>query len=153
MHKGLTKEMIIRGVENTLAVGISPGLNIIYGNINEPLSAIDEAVEFLLKYDDHAQLRTIASVTPYPGCELYQYAIDKGLLEGPEDFYENKHVNSDLMAVNFTQYTDEEVYNKLYEANMRLIDNYIRNQRNSYEKICKDLYLNKDANFRGFRQT
>lgn len=153
MHKGLTKEMIIRGVENTLAVGISPGLNIIYGNINEPLSAIDEAVEFLLKYDDHAQLRTIRPVTPYPGCELYQYAIDKGLLEGPEDFYENKHVNSDLMAVNFTQYTDEEVYNKLYEANMRLIDNYIKNQRNSYEKICKDLYLNKDAKFRGFRQT
>ena len=153
MHKGLTKEMIVRGVENTLAVGISPGLNIIYGNINEPLSAIDEAVEFLLKYDDHAQLRTIRPVTPYPGCELYQYAIDKGLLEGPEDFYENKHVNSDLMAVNFTQYTDEEVYNKLYEANIRLIDNYIRNQRNSYEKICKDLYLNKDANFRGFRQT
>lgn len=59
MHKGLTKDMIIRGIENTLEVGISPGLNIIYGNINEPIETIDDDVEFLLKYDDHAQLRTI----------------------------------------------------------------------------------------------
>lgn len=71
MHKGLTRDMIIRGIENTLNIGISPGLNIIYGNINEPLSAIDDAVQFLLKYDDHTQLRTIRPVTPYPGTELF----------------------------------------------------------------------------------
>lgn len=80
MHKGLTKKMIIKGVENTLKVGISPGLNLIYGNINEPLSAIEDAVDFLLKYDDHAQLRTIRPVTPYPGTELFDYAIEKGLI-------------------------------------------------------------------------
>ena len=67
--------------ENTLEVGISPGLNIIYGNINEPLSAIDDAVEFLLKYDDHAQMRTIRPVTPYPGSELFDYAINKCLAQ------------------------------------------------------------------------
>jgi len=153
MHKALTKKMIIRGIENTLSVGISPGLNIIYGNINEPLSAIDDAVDFLLKYDDHAQLRTIRPVTPYPGCELYYYAIEKGLLKDAEDFYENKHTNSDLIAVNFTQYSDEEIYNKLYEANMKLIERYINVQKQNYENTCKKLYFNKDASFRGFRQT
>lgn len=153
MHKGLTKEMIVRGVENTLEVGISPGLNIIYGNINEPLSAIDDAVEFLLKYDDHAQLRTIRPVTPYPGCELYEYAIEKGMIKDAEDFYENKHTNSDLMSVNFTQYSDEEVYQKLYEANMKLINHYVEVQKEKYGLTCKDLYFNKNAAFRGFRQT
>lgn len=153
MHKGLTRKMIVRGIENTLSVGISPGLNIIYGNINEPISAIDDAVEFLLKYDDHAQLRTIRPVTPYPGTELFQYAIDKGLLKDTEDFYENKHVNSDLLAVNFTQYTDEEVHRKLYEANMKLIERYLEVQKKHYEETCRDLYLNRDVNFRGFRQT
>lgn len=153
MHKGLTKEMIIRGIENTLEVGISPGLNIIYGNINEPLSALDEAVEFLLKYDDHSQLRTIRPVTPYPGCELYYYAIEKGLIKDAEDFYENKCLNSDLLTVNFTQYSDEEVYNKLYETNMKLINRNIEVQRENYEKVCKDLYYNKNTEFRGFRQT
>lgn len=153
MHKGLTKDMIVRGVENTLEIGISPGLNIIYGNIDEPLSAIDDAVEFLLKYDDHAQLRTIRPVTPYPGTELFQYAIEQGLVKDVEDFYENKHLNSDLLSVNFTQYSDEEIYEKLYEANMRLISKYVDVNKENMEKVCKDLYYNKNIAFRGFRQT
>lgn len=153
MHKGLTRDMIIRGVENTLQVGISPGLNIIYGNINEPLSAIDDAVEFLLKYDDHAQMRTIRPVTPYPGTELFDYAVEKGLLKDTADFYENKHINSDLLAVNFTQYTDDEIYEALYNANMRLIHRYQELQMENAERICDDLYHNKNAEFRGFRQS
>lgn len=153
MHKGLTRKMIIRGIENTLQVGISPGLNIIYGNINEPLSAIDDAVEFLLKYDDHAQMRTLRPVTPYPGTELFEYAIEHGMVKDTEDFYENKHVNSDLLAVNFTQYSDEEVYEALYRANMRLIKRYSGVQMEMSERLCKDLYYNKNAAFRGFRQT
>lgn len=153
MHKGLTRDMIIRGVENTLETGISPGLNIIYGNINEPISAIDDAVEFLLKYDDHAQMRTIRPVTPYPGSELFDYAVEHHLLEGTADFYENKHVNSDLLSVNFTQYTDEEIYDALYNANMKLIKRYQELQAERTAEICADLYLNKNAAFRGFRQT
>lgn len=153
MHKGLTRDMIIRGVENTLKVGISPGLNIIYGNINEPLSAIDDAVEFLLKYDDHSQMRTIRPVTPYPGTELFEYALEHNLVESTQDFYENKHLNSDLIAVNFTKYTDEEVYDALYHANMKLIERYQEIQRENSEKICRDLYYNKNVAFRGYRQT
>lgn len=151
MHKCLTKQMIIEGIENTLKVGISPGLNIIYGNINEPISVLDDDVEFLLKYDDHAQLRTIRPVTPYPGTELFDIAIKKGLLKDTEDFYENKHTNSDLLSVNFTQYTDDEVHQGLYKANMRLIENYINNQKEGYGKTCKDLYYRHNAAFRGFR--
>lgn len=151
MHKALTKDIIVRGIENTLKVGISPGLNLIYGNIDEPLSAIDDAVEFLLKYDDHAQLRTIRPVTPYPGTELFDYCIEKGFIKDVEDFYENKHLNSDLLAVNLTQHSDEEIYNKLYEANMILIKKYLEHQNNRYVNTCKDLYLNKNSNFRGFR--
>lgn len=153
MHKGLTREMIIRGIENTLQVGISPGLNIIYGNINEPLSAIDDAVEFLLKYDDHAQMRTIRPVTPYPGSELFEIAVKNGLIKDTEDFYENKHSNSDLLTVNFTKNTEEEIYEALYRANIKLIKKYQEVQFETSMKICKDLYYNRNASFRGFRQT
>lgn len=153
MHKGWTKKMIIKGVENTLKVGISPGLNLIYGNINEPLSAIEDAVDFLLKYDDHSQLRTIRPVTPYPGTELFDYAIEKGLIKDTEDFYEHKHLNSDLLAVNFTQYSDEEIYDALYKANMKLIDRYQQVQGKNMENTCRDLYMNRNINFRGFRNT
>ena len=153
MHKGLTKEIIVKGIENTLSVGISPGLNIIYGNIDEPISAIDEAVEFLLKYDDHSQLRTIRPVTPYPGSELFDYAVSHGLLKDTEDFYEKRHNNSDLLSVNFTQYDDDTIYEALYNANMKLIKRHQEVLFEGYEKVCKDLYFNKNDKFRGFRQT
>lgn len=153
MHKALTKKMIIEGIENTLKVGISPGLNIIYGNINEPLSAIDDAVEFLLKYDDHAQLRTIRPVTPYPGCELFKIAKEKGLVKDTADFYENKHTNSDLLAINFTKYSDEQIYEALHRANMKLINRYIENTKETMRKNCSNLYVNRDISFRGFRQS
>lgn len=151
MKKGLTVKMIHEGIRNTLDVGISPGLNIIFGNIGETKDSLQKGVDFLLKYDDHAQLRTIRPVTPYPGSPLYYYAIKKGLLKGPKDFYEKKHVNSDLLAVNFTDMTDKEFHQALFEANITLLQAY-------FDQACKEaiasarrLYLNYDTAFRGFR--
>ena len=153
MKKGLTTEQIIKGVEATLEAGISPGLNIIFGNIGENKEILMKGVEFLLKYDDGAQLRTIRPVTPYPGSPLYYHAMEKGLLRDCEDFYENKHINADLVAVNFTDMSDDEFHQSLLEANSILLKNYYNNKlKNSLEET-KNLYLKKDVNFRGFRQT
>lgn len=152
MHKALTTEQIVSGIEATLAEGISPGFNIIFGNIGENAETLRKGVEFLLKYDDGAQLRTIRPVTPYPGSALYYHAIEKGLLKDCGDFYENKHMNSDLMAVNFTDMTDDEYHMALFEANKRLMENYYRKKTAAMIEEAKNLYLNKNVNFRGFRQ-
>lgn len=153
MNKALTVNQIINGIENTLACGISPGYNIIFGNIGETKESLKKGVDFLLKYDDHSQLRTIRPVTPYPGSPLYYHAIEKGLLKDCEDFYENKHLNSDLLAVNFTDMTDDEVHAALCEANKTLIKHYYLNKLETSNNICDDLYLNRNTSFRGFRQT
>lgn len=153
MNKALTEDIIIRGIETTLKAGMSPGLNIIYGNIDEPLEAIDKAVEFLLKYDDHAQLRTLRPVTPYPGSPLFDHAIKTGLIKDTEDFYENKHLNSDLLSVNFTKHSEEDIYDKLNWANKVLINRYIEVEAEKMNRLCDDLYIRKNADFRGFRQT
>lgn len=153
MKKGLTTEQIIKGIEATLAAGISPGFNIIFGNIGDNRKTLNNGVEFLLKYDDGSQMRTIRPVTPYPGTPLYDYAIAKGLLKDCEDFYENKHINSDLLAVNFTELTDNEFHKYLLEANTRLITNYYQKKLAATLEQTKKLYLEKDLNFRGFRQT
>lgn len=151
MKKGLTTKQIIKGIDATLAAGISPGLNIIFGNIGDNRETLQKGVDFLLKYDDGAQFRTIRPVTPYPGSPLYYYAIEKGLLKDCEDFYENKHLNSDLVAVNFTELSDEEFHKALLEANAALIANYHKRVvENTIEKARK-LYLEKDSGFRGFR--
>jgi len=153
MNKALTTKQIVKGIEATLAAGISPGYNIIFGNIEESKETLNKGVEFLLKYDDGAQLRTIRPVTPYPGSDLYYYAIEKGLLKDCEDFYENKHKNSDLVAVNFTDMTDREFHEALFEANTKLIENYFRNKCNSLIHQSEKLYLEEDTGFRGFRQS
>jgi anaerobic magnesium-protoporphyrin IX monomethyl ester cyclase len=153
MNKKLTVAQIIKGIENTIAEGIHPGLNVIWGNIGDSAETLRKGVDFIIKYTTYAQLRTIRPVTPYPGSPLYYYAIEKGLLEGPEDFYERKHLNSDLFSVNFTEHPDEECYQLLYQANKRLINNYIDHEKQSYLDQLKKLYMEKDTSFRGFRHT
>lgn len=153
MKKCLTTGQIIKGIQATLDAGISPGFNIIFGNIGDNKETLKKGVEFLLKYDDGAQMRTIRPVTPYPGCPLYYYAIEKGLLKNVEDFYESKHINSDLLSVNFTEMSDDEFNCALMEANRTLINNYRRKKDEILEQQLYDLYVSKNASFRGFRQS
>jgi len=153
MNKAMTTDVVIRGVQATLAVGITPGLNIIFGNIGESRETLQKGVEFLLKYDDGAWMRTIRPVTPYPGSPLYYYAIERDLLRDCEDFYENKHVNSDLVSVNFTDMSDEEFHQALFEANSRLIRHYFEKRASAVVQQASDLYVGGNVAFRGFRQT
>jgi hypothetical protein len=110
----------------------------------------------MLKYDDFAQKRTIRPVTPYPGSPLYYDAIEMGLLDKKnpaEDFYERKHLNSDLICCNFTELNDEEFYECLRWANSTLMKNYFDKQKTSTLAQVDHLYKKKDAAFRGFRHS
>ncbi len=151
MKKGLRYDQIIRGVEETLAAGLTPGLNIIFGNDGDTLETLRKSVEFLIRYDDQGQFRTIRPVTPYPGSPLYYEAIRLGKLEGPEDFYERKHLNSDLLAVNFTELSDEAFHAALKEANTALSRNYFDKSAQGMAARIAHLYDTRDTEFRGFR--
>ena len=151
MNKALTTKLINEGVKNTLNAGMSPGLNIIFGNIGDNKETLKKDLKFLLKYNDGNQLRTIRPVTPYPGCPLYYYAIEKGLIKDCEDFYENKHINSDLLSVNFTDMSDEEVHRCPFETNVKLIKDYCQKKADTLIEASRKLYLEGDASFRGFR--
>lgn len=153
MKKDLTSTQIINGVELTLKEGISPGLNIIWGNIGDNKETLQKGIDFLIKYDDCSQIRTIRPVTGYPGTELFEESIKRGLVKDVRDFYESKHINSDLLTCNFTGLSDEEFYNSLYRANFQLLHNYQKKKMYSIEQQLKKLYLEKDINFRGYRQT
>jgi len=153
MNKVLTTKQIEEGIVETLKADISPGFNIIFGNVGETKEILMKGVDFLLKYDDGAQIRTIRPVTPYPGSPLYYLALEKGLLSGIKDFYEVKHTNSDLLTCNFTDMTDEEFYLALMEANEILLDNYQARVKKNTKKQLEELYIKHDTSFRGFRQT
>ena len=153
MNKKLTVEMIERGIEATLAAGISPGFNIIWGNIGDDEHTLKKGVEFLIKHDDHSQLRTIRPVTPYPGSPLYYQAIEDGKLKDCEDFYEVKHVNSDLISVNFMEMPKKRAHKCLFEANRTLLENFHDHQCEAQTRQFEKLYFENDTTFRGLRQT
>ena len=127
-----------------MKVGISPGLNFIFGNKGDNKETLKKAVDFLIKYDDFAQKRTIRPVTPYPGSPLYYDAIEMGSLDKnnpAEDFYERKHLNSDLIFTNFTELTEEEFYEDLkrFKYIKRLANRYLDNNELSERLILKHL--------------
>jgi len=49
--------------------------------------------------------------------------------------------------------TDDEFHKILFEANKKLIKNYFAFQSQQYIQTAERLYFQKDASFRGFRQT
>lgn len=113
-------------------------------------------IEFIRKYDQYSQIRTIKPVTPYPGCELYYYAISKGILEGPEDFFD-RFKNLDLLTVNFTDIHDEEAYKMLYKVNKELILDHFEHTDGDIEEgkalieQFRKLYFEGFSKFRGAR--
>ncbi len=148
--KKLTCSQIEAGVVATIEAGISPGLNIMFGNKGETFEVLHKGKNFLLKYDDQAHIRTIRPLTPYPSTPLYEDAVKMGKIKDIEDFYENKHTNSDLLSVNFTEYTDEQIHRELFKVNVTLLENYHNKAEKKQRDQLERLYYG-DGVFRGFR--
>jgi radical SAM superfamily enzyme YgiQ (UPF0313 family) len=151
INKGLTPDQITEGIENTLKAGMVPGLNFMWGNIGDTPRSLDLAVDFIIKYNTGHELRTIRPVTPYPGSPLFEEAIRRGLVDSVEDFYENKHHNSDLVSCNFTDMDTQEMHNLLYKANIRLMRHHYEARRMQINAEAFDLYNGVSKDFRGFR--
>lgn len=152
MNKRLDVDTITRGVEATIAAGLTPGLNIMWGNPGDDTETLRKAVDFLLKYDGISELRTIRPVTPYPGSALFGMACKEGMIRDAADFYEQKHVNSDLFTVSFMDGIDaKEADQLLYKANERLLSAYYMRCTIAASNRAKAFYSGQDSKFRGWR--
>lgn len=152
MNKHLTVDATYQGVEATIAAGITPGLNLIWGSPGDTTQTLQKAVEFLLRYDGISELRTIRPVTPYPGTALFDLAIDEGLIDGVEDFYERKHINSDLFTVSFMEgITPREADLHLMKANERLVSAYYGRLAIATNARSRAFYSGEIKEFRGYR--
>jgi len=152
MNKNQTVKEIVKGVKSTIDADIHPGLNFIFGNIGDTSESIEKALSFMLEHHTFYRNWSISPVTPFPGTKLFQKAIEMGAIKDVEDFYK-KHTNTDLLTVNFTEMTDDEIYKLLYDSNCKLLKHYfdkiLSNNLQSFEK----LYFEKDSSFRGLRHS
>lgn len=150
MDKKLTEEEIIRGIELTQAEGFPIIFDLIFGNLGDTPKTLRKTLDFFKKYNDYGQFRTIRPVTPYPGSRLYDHAVEKGLLSGPEDFYA-KHINLELPTVNFTGISDDQFLSLLMEANQEITTDYYNHLCDSALESFRKVYFEKDFGFRGVR--
>jgi len=150
MNKNTIVEQNIVAAEITNKAGVGLGLNFIWGNKGDTEESLKNNVKLIKKYNLYDQIRTIRPVTPYPGSDLYYEAIEKGLLSGPEDFF-NKFKNSDLLTVNFTNIPEKKFYKLLFEANKELVTDYFMHTTKDMDKANKlikdfyDLYFKRGA--------
>ena len=156
MRKNTTPEDNENAAKLTKEAGILFGVNFIWNNPGDSVKSLWENVEFIKKYNTYGQVRTIRPVTPYPTCPLYYKAIEDGLLEGAEDFY-NKFSNSDLIMINFTDMEKKEMYKELFLANSELINNHAKNTNMDRMECTRlkdnfySLYFKGETKFRGAR--
>ena len=116
-----------------------------------------EAIGDILDQQPTCRVKDLAAqmeVTHVTVTRILQRLSAEGLIDKEQpvkDFYENKHLNSDLLAVNFTTLSDDEFHNALYFENRRLIRNYHEKHIALWDEQCRKLYFDKDVSFRGFR--
>lgn len=156
MGKRTTVEQNIRAVKIAKSAGMGVGLNFLWGNIGDTEESLKSNVKLIRELNSYYHLRTIRPVTPYPGCDLYYEALRRGLLSGPEDFFE-RFKNSDLLTVNFTNISEKRFYQSLFDANKELIIDHFEhtagNMQDAQRTIDQfyNLYFKGDYKFRGAR--
>jgi anaerobic magnesium-protoporphyrin IX monomethyl ester cyclase len=157
MNKRATVEQNVQAAETALRHGLGMGINMIWGMPGDSLETMRGNAEFIKRFNQYDQIRTIRPVTPYPGSPLFHQAVANSQLSGPEDFYA-KFTDSDLYMVNFVGIPEDEIYETLFEVNQDLILDHFRNTSQDMEAAedliqrFHDLYFSGAMEFRGPRQ-
>ena len=158
MNKRETVQDNINCAENLKKHNVTMGLNFIWGFECDDEETLQNRVKFLRKYNSYSELRTIRPITPYPACQMYLDAINKGFLKDAEDFY-NKFKNSDLITVNFTKIPTDKAYQMLFKANLELTLDHIKHSKMSVDEgvhLLKEFFTlffeDHNYKFRGFRK-
>ena len=124
MNKGVTIEQNMKAIEIARKVGIFVEYPCMVGNIGETEESMISTFKMLkeLAWGDF-QWRFPFFCTPYPGTDIYRYAIEKGLILDDEDFYQ-KHKGFQRLSVNLTEMPTD-LFTRIYDENCRdLRDHY-----------------------------
>jgi len=156
MNKRATVEQNVAAAETAMRNGIGMGINMIWGMPGDSLDTMRQNAEFIKRFNQYDQIRTIRPVTPYPGSPLFNMAVENGDLKDADDFYD-KFNNSDLYMVNFVGVPKSDIYQTLFEVNKDLLYDHFKHTDGDMavaEELIQsfhDLYFGGVTEFRGPR--
>jgi len=122
MHKKITVDQIVTGLRRLRHVGILPTVSIMVGQLSETMEDVEKSMALMVesvRYDKNIQYASTIT-TPYPGTELYDIAIQKGVLKDHYDFYERYDPTRGMgqVTVNLSDMSDAEVCAMQKKLNM-----------------------------------
>lgn len=133
MDKRETVEQSEKALIMTIKAGLLPIVQMMYGYPGETKETLNETVEFFKKcpYMGHEAINiavNFSPTTPLPGSELYNEAIEKGLIKD-EHLYltslEGGYMpDGERPLVNFTEFDDKEFYQLMHETKKEILSIY-----------------------------
>lgn len=101
MKKKTNPEQVVKAIELAAEAKVGFGGNILYGDPAETEDTIRETMMYYFKYCiDPPVFLTL--VSPYPGSDIFDYCLKKGIIKDKESYYE--HVDEDTF--NMTKISD-----------------------------------------------
>ena len=122
MKKRTRVEQILRGVERLANAGIYVSGNMMIGQITETVEDADMSIKLaveLVHLNKHIQLSSTIT-TPFPGTEIYKYALDNLILRDDRDFFD-RFKNMGDISVNVSRMTDKELLDRKKVLDVALI--------------------------------
>jgi len=123
MNKGTTVEQGIKAVRITQRAGIRAHTSFIIGTPGETPESIWETVEFCKKAKPKLRVE-LFFMTPYPGSDLWDYAIKKQKIKDEEDFIKKLGDAKDF-TINLTDISDEKLIELKNIAEKKCQPNFI----------------------------
>ena len=110
MNKQVKVEQAKNAVKRTKKIFGDADCSFMIGYPGETDETIQETKEFCKELDLAPEV--IFFATPYPGTELYEYAKKLGLIKNEVEYVSKLWEQGEQIAVNFTNWTDEELFEK-----------------------------------------
>lgn len=112
MHKPVTAEQIDKAFHETLDAGIAVQANFIFGDVAETLETATHTLNY---WKDKCKGQVnLDFIQPYPGSEIYNHCLRKGLIKDKLDFIKN-HIASGA-TFNMTEGMTDEEFRQLKKA-------------------------------------
>lgn len=132
MNKGVTVAQNEKAIRETLKTGLTPVIQMMFGYPGEDEGTIKETVDLLKRIHCSVPLPNspepqLSLTTPLPGSPLYDQVLKEGLIKD-EDEYLSKielgYSRGSPVIINFTKFTNEELFALKEKAEREIYANY-----------------------------